>query len=60
MRPAPEQTGNVIREAFKPGTAPSDGYSALSLDDPDNRMLVPQATAPDADGLMRPGTGRFY
>src|SRR6202012_5004492 len=43
----------TILEAFKPGTAPSDNYSAIGVADADGRTL-----STDADRrLFRPGTG---
>ena len=61
MRPVPGDTSNVIVEAFKPGTAPSDGYSAVGpADEEGGRILMPQGTVPDSDSIMRPGIGRLY
>jgi len=58
MRAAPGQTGGVILEAFKPGTAPSDNYGDIGVADADGRPLLP---SPDADrSLFRPGTGGLY
>jgi penicillin-binding protein 1A len=37
----------VILEAFKPGTAPSDNYSAIGVADADGRVPQPQ---PEPDG----------
>jgi penicillin-binding protein 1A len=48
--------GKTILEAFKPGTAPSDNYSAIGVADADGRTI-----SPDADrSLFRPGTGGLY
>jgi penicillin-binding protein 1A len=58
MRAGPGEGGKTILEAFKPGTAPSDNYSAIGVADPDGRSLQP---SPDADrSLFRPGTGGLY
>ncbi len=55
LRAGPE-SGKTILEAFKPGTAPSDSYSAIGVADADGRTI-----APDADrSLFRPGTGGLY
>jgi penicillin-binding protein 1A len=57
MRAGPGDS-NVILEAFKPGTAPPDNYSAIGVADADGRQLQP---SPDADrSLFRPGTGGLY
>ncbi|WP_159009375.1 penicillin-binding protein 1A [Bradyrhizobium sp. S69] len=57
LRAGPD-SGKIILEAFKPGTAPSDNYSAIGVADADGR--VPQAE-PDGDrSLFRPGTGGLY
>jgi len=56
LRAGPGDTGKTILEAFKPGTAPSDNYSAIGVADADGRTI-----APDADrSLFRPGTGGLY
>jgi penicillin-binding protein 1A len=56
LRAAPGDQGKTILEAFKPGTAPSDDYSAIGVADADGRTL-----SPDADrSLFRPGTGGLY
>jgi penicillin-binding protein 1A len=59
MRAGPGQNNGTILEPFKPGTAPPDGYSALSATDPD-RAPGAQVAAPDAGAVMRPGTGGLY
>src|SRR5258705_356309 len=46
----------VILEAFKPGTAPSDNYSAIGVSDADGR---PVGVSPEADRAIRTGTRRF-
>ena len=56
LRAGPGDSGKTILEAFKPGTAPSDNYSAIGVADADGRTI-----APDADrSLFRPGTGGLY
>jgi penicillin-binding protein 1A len=40
LRAGPD-SGRVILEAFKPGTAPSDNYSAIGVADADGRMPQP-------------------
>jgi penicillin-binding protein 1A len=56
LRAGPGDPGKTILEAFKPGTAPSDNYSAIGVADADGRTI-----APDADrNLFRPGTGGLY
>ena len=56
--PARAKAANTILEAFKPGTAPPDNYSAIGVADADGRM--PAAITPDAGNIMRPGTGGLY
>ncbi|HMH63723.1 MAG TPA: penicillin-binding transpeptidase domain-containing protein, partial [Bradyrhizobium sp.] len=58
MRVGPGDSGRTILEAFKPGTAPPDNYSAIGVADAEGR--IPQGTAPDAGDIMRPGTGGLY
>jgi penicillin-binding protein 1A len=61
MRAGPGETGGTILEAFKPGTAPPDNYSAIGVADADSgRTLIPQGASPDASTFMQPGTGRLY
>jgi penicillin-binding protein 1A len=43
---------DVILEAFKPGTAPPDGYSVIGVTDPDGRPLT---VSPEADRAIRGG-----
>jgi penicillin-binding protein 1A len=58
MRVGPGATGNVILEAFKPGTAPPDNYSVIGVADAEGRSLT---VSPDADRtILRPGTGGLY
>ncbi|WPO43242.1 penicillin-binding protein 1A [Tardiphaga sp. 42S5] len=58
MRAGPGDSGRTILEAFKPGTAPSDNYSAIGVADADGRSL---SVSPDTDRqFMRPGTGGLY
>jgi len=59
MRASPGQAAGVILEPFKPGTAPPDGYSAMSEVDPD-RGPISQSAVLDAGPVMRPGTGGLY
>ena len=49
----------VILEAFKPGTAPPDGYSVIGVTDADGRPLT---VSPEADNMVRSrsGTGGLY
>ncbi len=47
----------VILEAFKPGTAPPDNYSAIGVTDADGRPL---GVSPEADRAVRTGTGGLY
>jgi penicillin-binding protein 1A len=49
--------GNVILEAFKPGTAPPDNYSVIGVTDPEGR---PIGVSPEADRMIRSGTGGLY
>ncbi|MGD9768637.1 MAG: penicillin-binding protein 1A [Pseudolabrys sp.] len=57
MRAAPGDQ-RVILEAFKPGTAPPDGYSVIGVTDADGRPLT---VSPEADNMMRSrGTGGLY
>jgi penicillin-binding protein 1A len=55
MRAGPGSTG-VILEAFKPGTAPPDYYSAIGVTDPEGR---PVGVSPDADRMIRLGPGLY-
>ncbi len=45
-----------ILEAFKPGTAPPDYYSAIGVTDPDGR---PMSVSPEADRMVRGGSGLY-
>jgi penicillin-binding protein 1A len=57
-RAGPGQTAGTILEAFKPGTSPSDNYSAVGVADADGPPLV---MSPDADrAISRSGTGSLY
>jgi penicillin-binding protein 1A len=49
--------GAQILEAFKPGTAPPDYYSAIGVTDADGR---PVGVSPDADRMIRMGPGGLY
>ena len=44
MRAGPGDSGKTILEAFKPGTAPSDNYSAIGVADADGRTLTCRRT----------------
>ncbi|WP_431203009.1 penicillin-binding protein 1A [Bradyrhizobium betae] len=57
MRAVPGESGRTILEAFKPGTAPSDNYSAIGMTDEDGR--TPQLP-PETGFIMRPGTGGLW
>jgi penicillin-binding protein 1A len=57
LRAGPGDGGKAIREAFKPGTAPSDNYSVLGVADADGRSFN---VVPDDRSIMRPGTGGLY
>jgi len=58
LRAGPGDSGRTILEAFKPGTAPSDDYSAIGVADADGRSLT---VSPDADRtILRSGTGGLY
>jgi penicillin-binding protein 1A len=57
QRVGPNATGRVILEAFKPGTAPPDGYSVVGYD-PDGRP-TPAAISPDADRVVPLGRGLY-
>ncbi|MEA2937109.1 MAG: penicillin-binding protein, partial [Alphaproteobacteria bacterium] len=56
MRAGPGAS-NVILEAFKPGTAPPDNYSVIGVTDTEGR---PVAVSPEADRMMRSGTGGLW
>ena len=55
LRAGPGST-KVVVEAFKPGTAPPDGYSAVGYVTPDG---MPLSVTPDADRAVRSGTGLY-
>src|SRR5438105_3149463 len=55
LRAGPGST-KVVVEAFKPGTAPPDGYSAVGYVTPDG---MPVSVSPDADRAVRSGTGLY-
>jgi penicillin-binding protein 1A len=46
--------GNVILEAFKPGTAPPDNYSVIGVADAEGRMPMPPGIVPESGNIMRP------
>ncbi|KIZ38826.1 MULTISPECIES: penicillin-binding protein 1A [Rhodopseudomonas] len=57
MRAGPGDPKTIL-EAFKPGTAPPDNYSAIGVADYDGRS---QTVSPDADRtILRSGTGGLY
>jgi penicillin-binding protein 1A len=56
MRAGPGEQG--IMEAFKPGTAPPDGYSSVGVTDPDGRPVGPPQAPPP--GLFGAGTRGLY
>jgi len=62
MRAGPGE-GSIL-EAFKPGTAPPDGYSAVNLTDPDGRPIAqPPAQQPSSNpfgGIFSSGTRGLY
>jgi penicillin-binding protein 1A len=47
--------GNVILEAFKPGTAPPDSYSVIGLQDPNAPPPGPMGVSPEADRAVSRG-----
>jgi penicillin-binding protein 1A len=53
--------GRVILEAFKPGTAPPDGYSSAGYSDGGYYQQEPGflGASPDADRAVRRGTGLY-
>jgi penicillin-binding protein 1A len=50
-------SAGVILEAFKPGTAPPDNYSVIGVTNNDGQ---PFAVSPEADRMIRSGTGGLY
>jgi penicillin-binding protein 1A len=58
LRAGPGDSGRTILEAFKPGTAPSDNYSAIGLTDDDGRSQ--QLPPPETGFHLRPGTGGLW
>jgi penicillin-binding protein 1A len=58
LRAGPGDSGRTILEAFKPGTAPSDNYSAIGLIDDDGRSQ--QLPPPETGFILRPGTGGLW
>jgi penicillin-binding protein 1A len=55
LRAGPNST-KVIVEAFKPGTAPPDGYSAVGYASPDGMAI---GVSPEADRAVRTGGGLY-
>ncbi len=51
--------GQVILEAFKPGTAPPDSYSVIGYGDADANAAGPASASPDADRAARRGSGLY-
>jgi penicillin-binding protein 1A len=63
LRPGPGGSGKVIIEAFKPGSAPPDGYSIIGFTDADGRPIrgdYPGGVSPESDRAIRSGTGGLY
>ena len=63
LRPTPGSPGKVILEAFKPGTAPPDGYSIVGFTDPSGQPVrsdYPGGVSPESDRAIRSGTGGLY
>jgi len=56
LRAGPNST-KVIVEAFKPGTAPPDGYSAVGFASPDGMPV--SGVTPDAERAVRAGNGLY-
>jgi len=63
MRAGPETT-KAILEAFKPGTAPPDGYSTVGYDGQQDGGGAPpffgQRISPESGRAVRSGTGGLY
>jgi penicillin-binding protein 1A len=59
MRVGPGGGGNVILEAFKPGTAPPDHYSIVGYTDQPPQESGPFSASPDADRAVRRGSGLY-
>jgi penicillin-binding protein 1A len=57
MRAGPGEQS--IMEAFKPGTAPPDGYSVIGVTDPDGRPVAPPQSGPPR-GLFSGGDRGLY
>jgi penicillin-binding protein 1A len=55
-RVGPGAEGKIILEAFKPGTAPPDGYSVVEGEGGGRGWFV----SPDAERAIRSGTGGLY
>jgi len=59
MRAGPGE--GAILEAFKPGTAPPDGYSVIGVTDPDGRPVAPPPPPTSGGGgLFSSGTRGLY
>jgi penicillin-binding protein 1A len=59
MRAGPGD-GNVILEAFKPGTAPPDNYSVIGTDTANGKPIDTSVSPDAAAGAVRPSTGGLY
>ena len=59
MRAGPGD-GNVILEAFKPGTAPPDNYSVIGTDTANGKPIDTSVSPDAAAGAVRSSTGGLY
>jgi len=61
LRVGPGQSGGVILEAFKPGTAPPDNYSVIGYTDQQQQEMPGYigGASPDADRAVRRGSGLY-
>jgi penicillin-binding protein 1A len=64
LRPGPGASGKILIEAFKPGSAPPDGFSIVGFTDADGRPIrgvdYPGGVSPESDRAIRSGTGGLY
>jgi penicillin-binding protein 1A len=60
MRASAGNQGKVILEAFKPGTSPSDSYSIIGVSDGYDEGAPRGYIPPEADRMIRSGTGGLY
>jgi penicillin-binding protein 1A len=51
---------DVIMEAFKPGTGPSDTYSVIGMDDNNMSIAPPKNISPEANQAVTTGGGGLY